>query len=85
MQEKNHAGQEAVDSARDLVVLKLQDMYEVVTRDMMSDSMRSVFFSSSQLCFLCIQEDLSEEYSHLQVLDSLNTYSNAVASEFGQR
>jgi len=44
MQEKNHAGQEAIDSARDLAVLKLQDMYEIVTRDMMSDSMRYNFY-----------------------------------------
>lgn len=45
MQEMNHADKEAVDNARDLAVLKLQDMYEVVTRHMMSDTMRySVFF-----------------------------------------
>jgi callose synthase len=43
--EMNHADKEAVDNARDLAVLKLQDMYEVVTRDMMSDTMRySVYF-----------------------------------------
>lgn len=47
MQEKNHAGQEAIDSARDLAVLKLQDMYEVVTRDIMSDTMRYIFCAKS--------------------------------------
>ena len=40
LQEKSHEGQEDIDKSRNSVVRKLQDMYEVVTRDMMSDSMR---------------------------------------------
>jgi hypothetical protein len=32
--------EEGVEAARDLAVLKLQDMYEVVTRDMMTEPMR---------------------------------------------
>lgn len=44
--EKDYAGQEAIDNARDLVVLKLQDMYEVVTRDMMSETMRESWDTS---------------------------------------
>ncbi|KAH9558677.1 hypothetical protein CY35_06G019800 [Sphagnum magellanicum] len=38
--------EEGVEAARDLAVLKLQDMYEVVTRDMMTESMRDVWESS---------------------------------------
>lgn len=64
MQEKNHAGQEAIDSARDLVVLKLQDMYEVVTRDMMSDSMRytSIIIVLNLSLNVSIDENLSRDY-----------------------
>jgi hypothetical protein len=65
MQEKSHAGQEDIDSARDLVVLKLQDMYEVVTRDMMSDSMRYNLIYLESNCTFCvfgIEENLLKDY-----------------------
>lgn len=53
MQEKDYAGQEAIDNARDLVVLKLQDMYEVVTRDMMSETMRYRLFLCIYISAYC--------------------------------
>lgn len=58
MQEKNHAGEEAIDSARDLAVLKLQDMYEVVTRDIMSDTMRYNSFSLDTIMLFVYTEDV---------------------------
>ncbi len=71
MQEKNHAGQEAIDGARDLVVLKLQDMYEVVTRDMMSDSMRYILiFLVRRNAFLYLFKRIClESIGHFQVLE----------------
>ena len=65
MQEKSHAGQEDIDSARNLVVRKLQDMYEVVTRDMMSDSMRYNLInleSNRTSCVFGIEENLLKDY-----------------------
>jgi hypothetical protein len=50
-----------VPYTRDLVVLKLQDMYKVVTRDMMSDSTRYnlIYLESNRtFCVFGIEEKL---------------------------
>lgn len=66
-QEKNHVGPEAVEAARDLAVLKLQDMYEVVTRDMMTDAMRYIpcdihlYDSVCQVIYLGLRPKLEVE------------------------
>jgi hypothetical protein len=66
MQEKSHVGQEDIDSTHDLVVLKFQDIYEVVIRDMMNDSMRYnlIYLESNRtFCVFGIEENLfTDEY-----------------------